>query len=74
METNEREVATLAGGCFWCLEAVFDDLRGVESVESGYMGGEVANPTYRQVCSGTTGHAFPARCWRSSSPSTTRRR
>jgi peptide-methionine (S)-S-oxide reductase len=57
METNQREVATLAGGCFWCLEAVFDDLRGVESVESGYMGGEVANPTYRQVCSGTTGHA-----------------
>lgn len=58
METNQqREVATLAGGCFWCLEAVFDDLRGVESVESGYMGGEVLNPTYRQVCSGTTGHA-----------------
>jgi peptide-methionine (S)-S-oxide reductase len=58
METNQqREVATLAGGCFWCLEAVFDDLRGVESVESGYMGGEVSNPTYRQVCSGTTGHA-----------------
>ncbi len=58
METNQqREVATLAGGCFWCLEAVFDDLRGVESVESGYMGGEVVNPTYRQVCGGTTGHA-----------------
>jgi peptide-methionine (S)-S-oxide reductase len=58
METNQqREVATLAGGCFWCLEAVFDDLRGVESVESGYMGGEVVNPTYRQVCAGTTGHA-----------------
>ena len=57
METKEREVATLAGGCFWCLEAVFDDLRGVESVESGYMGGDVANPTYRQVCAGTTGHA-----------------
>ena len=57
METNQKEVATLAGGCFWCLEAVFDDLRGVESVESGYMGGEAANPTYRQVCSGTTGHA-----------------
>ena len=57
MESNEREVATLAGGCFWCLEAVFDDLRGVESVESGYMGGDVANPTYRQVCAGTTGHA-----------------
>ena len=57
MEANQREVATLAGGCFWCLEAVFDDLRGVESVESGYMGGQVPNPTYRQVCTGTTGHA-----------------
>lgn len=58
METNQqREVATLAGGCFWCLEAVFDDLRGVESVESGYMGGEAVNPTYKQVCAGTTGHA-----------------
>ncbi|HEX8891345.1 MAG TPA: peptide-methionine (S)-S-oxide reductase MsrA [Pyrinomonadaceae bacterium] len=57
METNQREVATLAGGCFWCLEAVYDDLRGVESVESGYSGGDVSNPTYRQVCSGTTGHA-----------------
>jgi peptide-methionine (S)-S-oxide reductase len=58
METNQqREVATLGGGCFWCLEAVFDDLRGVESVESGYMGGDVVNPTYRQVCAGTTGHA-----------------
>ena len=57
METNQREVATLAGGCFWCLEAVYDDLRGVESVESGYAGGDVPNPTYRQVCSGTTGHA-----------------
>ncbi len=58
METNQqREVATLGGGCFWCLEAVFDDLRGVKSVESGYTGGEVVNPTYRQVCAGTTGHA-----------------
>ena len=58
METNQqREVATLAGGCFWCLEAVFDDLRGVESVESGYMGGDAPNPTYKQVCAGTTGHA-----------------
>lgn len=52
-----RETATLAGGCFWCLEAVFDDLEGVDSVESGYMGGEPANPTYKAVCSGTTGHA-----------------
>ena len=58
METNgRREVATLAGGCFWCLEAVFDDLRGVESVESGYAGGHVSNPTYQQVCTGATGHA-----------------
>jgi peptide-methionine (S)-S-oxide reductase len=58
METNgRREVATLAGGCFWCLEAVFDDLRGVESVESGYAGGSVPNPTYTEVCAGTTGHA-----------------
>jgi peptide-methionine (S)-S-oxide reductase len=52
-----REVATLGGGCFWCTEAVFDDLRGVEKVESGYSGGTVANPTYRHVCTGTTGHA-----------------
>jgi len=54
---NNREVATLAGGCFWCLEAVFDELRGVESVVSGYAGGSAPNPTYRQVCEGTTGHA-----------------
>src|SRR5213595_2368490 len=53
----KREVATLAGGCFWCLEAVFDDLKGVESVESGYMGGSTASPTYESVCSGATGHA-----------------
>ena len=52
-----KEVATLAGGCFWCLEAVFDDLKGVDSVESGYMGGKTANPSYEEVCSGETGHA-----------------
>jgi len=52
-----KAVATLGGGCFWCIEAVFDELRGVEQVESGYAGGTVANPTYRQVCTGTTGHA-----------------
>ncbi|HKV44447.1 MAG TPA: peptide-methionine (S)-S-oxide reductase MsrA [bacterium] len=52
-----QEIATLAGGCFWCIEAVFDDLKGVETVESGYSGGTVPAPTYRQVCSGTTGHA-----------------
>jgi peptide-methionine (S)-S-oxide reductase len=51
------EVATLAGGCFWCTEAVFRDVIGVESVESGYIGGTVPNPTYKQVCGGDTGHA-----------------
>jgi peptide-methionine (S)-S-oxide reductase len=51
------QVATLAGGCFWCLEAVYDELKGVESVESGYSGGQVPNPTYREVCNGDTGHA-----------------
>jgi peptide-methionine (S)-S-oxide reductase len=51
------ELATLAGGCFWCLEAVFDELEGVLDVVSGYAGGSVANPTYEQVCSGRTGHA-----------------
>ena len=51
------EVATLAGGCFWCLEAVFVELRGVLSVESGYAGGTTPNPTYHDVCAGTTGHA-----------------
>jgi len=52
-----QEVATLAGGCFWCLEAVYDQLKGVQSVESGYMGGATPNPTYEQVCGGRTGHA-----------------
>lgn len=55
--TGNTEVATLAGGCFWCLEAVYDQLKGVISVESGYSNGHVANPTYRQVCNGNTGHA-----------------
>jgi peptide-methionine (S)-S-oxide reductase len=53
----EQEIATLAGGCFWCLEAVYLELRGVSSVVSGYMGGAVANPTYDAVCGGRTGHA-----------------
>jgi peptide-methionine (S)-S-oxide reductase len=56
-ETQGKEVATLAGGCFWCLEAVYDQLRGVEDVVSGYSGGRVRNPSYREVCAGTTGHA-----------------
>lgn len=51
------ETATLGGGCFWCLEAVFQDLKGVISVESGYTGGKTPKPTYREVCSGGTGHA-----------------
>ncbi len=51
------ELATLAGGCFWCLDAVYRDLKGVERVEAGYSGGRVANPTYKAVCSGETGHA-----------------
>lgn len=54
---TKTQVATLAGGCFWCLEAVFDELKGVISVESGYSGGHVSNPSYKQVCSGMTGHA-----------------
>jgi peptide-methionine (S)-S-oxide reductase len=52
-----REVATLAGGCFWCLEAVFEQVRGVDRVESGYAGGKLEQPTYKQVCGGDTGHA-----------------
>ncbi len=52
-----REVATLAGGCFWCLEAVYDELKGVEDVVSGYAGGTALNPSYQQVCTGATGHA-----------------
>ena len=55
--TESREVATLAGGCFWCLEAVYDELNGVTDVVSGYTGGPRPNPTYDQVCSGATGHA-----------------
>jgi len=54
---NGKEIATLGGGCFWCLEAVFDDLKGVEAVESGYMGGHLKDPTYADVCSGDSGHA-----------------
>ncbi len=52
-----KEVVTLGGGCFWCIEAIFEELEGVEQVESGYSGGWVSNPTYQQVCTGKTGHA-----------------
>lgn len=57
MSKPAHETVTLAGGCFWCLEAVFEQLEGVESVVSGYAGGKRPNPTYEQVCSGATGHA-----------------
>src|SRR5215468_6218856 len=53
---SRSEVAVLGGGCFWCLEAVYQQMDGVLSVESGYMGGSLANPTYQQVCGGATGH------------------
>lgn len=56
-EPERTEVATLAGGCFWCLEAVFQQLRGVRKVQSGYAGGHIASPTYEEVCGGRTGHA-----------------
>src|SRR5207248_3113022 len=55
--SGAKETATLGGGCFWCLEAVFEQLRGVQRVESGYCGGAVPSPSYTQVCGGTTGHA-----------------
>ena len=54
---KSQEITTLGGGCFWCLEAVFSELRGVENVVSGYSGGSVPNPSYQQICTGTTGHA-----------------
>lgn len=57
MENKNIETATLGAGCFWCVEAVFDDLQGVVDVVSGYSGGHTKNPTYREVCSETTGHA-----------------
>jgi peptide-methionine (S)-S-oxide reductase len=56
-KTTQFQKATLGGGCFWCLEAVFDDLKGVSEVVSGYSGGKVSSPSYQMVCSGTTGHA-----------------
>jgi len=57
MSLNSLQMATLGGGCFWCLEAVYDDLRGVTDVVSGYAGGHIPNPTYEQVCTKKTGHA-----------------
>ncbi len=57
MERKEKKVATLAGGCFWCLEAVYEQVRGVDSVVSGYTGGTLPNPDYEAVCAGDTGHA-----------------
>lgn len=60
-ENPEFEVATFGAGCFWCVEAVFEKLEGVQTVESGYTGGHVKDPTYKQVCTGTTGHAEVAR-------------
>lgn len=56
-----QQIATLAGGCFWCVEAVFDDVIGVEAVESGYIGGTVESPSYKRVCEGDTGHAEAVR-------------
>ncbi len=57
MATPHFDVTTLGGGCFWCIEAVFKPLKGIQSVVSGYAAGDVPNPTYKQVCAGTTGHA-----------------
>ena len=57
MDNSLSEVATLAGGCFWCIEAVMEQLQGVQRVESGYTGGDLPNPSYQLVCTGTTGHA-----------------
>src|SRR5262245_41945836 len=61
VQSAKHETATLAGGCFWCLEAVYDQMKGVVSVESGYIGGHTSNPTYEAVCSGRTGHAEAVR-------------
>ncbi len=60
---DNMETAVLAAGCFWCVEAVFQQLKGVDHVESGYTGGHVRNPTYEQVCEGTTGHAEVIKIW-----------
>lgn len=57
MENSNKQTATLGAGCFWCVEAIFSQLKGVSSVESGYSGGTVESPTYKQICEGNTGHA-----------------
>lgn len=56
-DNSSLETATFGAGCFWCVEAVFENIDGVQAVESGYMGGQVKDPTYREICTGTTGHA-----------------
>lgn len=63
MSNKQLEVATLGGGCFWCLDAIYRDVQGVERVVSGYSGGHVANPTYEQVCGKRTGHAEVVQVW-----------
>jgi peptide-methionine (S)-S-oxide reductase len=57
MENTNLETTTLGGGCFWCLDGVFQRVKGIQSVESGYCGGSIAHPSYEQICTGTTGHA-----------------
>lgn len=57
VQEEEKDIATLGGGCFWCLEAIYDDVQGIEEVESGYAGGNTENPTYEEVCTGRSGHA-----------------
>lgn len=61
MEKGKNEIAILGAGCFWCIETIFQQLNGVESVQSGYSGGHIKNPSYKEVCNGTTGHAEVAR-------------
>lgn len=62
-EKTSLETATFGAGCFWCVEAVFENIDGVKAVESGYMGGQVKDPTYREICTGTTGHAEVTRIY-----------
>ncbi len=61
MQSNKYETCVLAGGCFWCMEAIFQDINGIINVESGFSGGHVKNPTYKEVCTGNTGHAESVR-------------